>query len=51
MDLFVKKCDEFVLKFVNDSEEILPAKLTHDESWKEPDEVLNQVTTGILNLL
>lgn len=46
-----EKCDEFVLKFADDSEEILPVKLTHNESWKESDEVLNRVTTGILDLL
>ncbi|CAG8716443.1 8791_t:CDS:10 [Gigaspora margarita] len=45
-----EKCDEFVLKFADDSEEILPVKLTHNESWKESDEVLNRVTTGILDL-
>ncbi|CAG8815064.1 35980_t:CDS:2, partial [Gigaspora margarita] len=44
-DFIREKCDEI------DSEEILPAKLTHNESWKELDEVLNRVTTGILDLL
>ncbi|CAG8836846.1 22972_t:CDS:2, partial [Gigaspora margarita] len=37
--------------FVDKDLDILPSKLKHDGSWKEPDEKLSEVTSGILHTL
>ncbi|CAG8715384.1 14434_t:CDS:2, partial [Racocetra persica] len=45
------KCNEFVEDFVDEDMDILPRKLKHDGSWKEPDEKLLEVASGILHTL
>ncbi|KAF0377988.1 hypothetical protein F8M41_012488 [Gigaspora margarita] len=45
------KCNEFVEDFVDKDMDILPRKLKHDGSWKEPDEKLSEVISGILYTL
>ncbi|RIB00407.1 hypothetical protein C2G38_1209986 [Gigaspora rosea] len=45
------KCNEFVEDFVNEDMDILPRQLKHDGSWKEPDEKLTEIASGILHAL
>ncbi|CAG8633942.1 7850_t:CDS:2, partial [Scutellospora calospora] len=45
------KCNEFVEDFVDKDVDTLPRKLKHDGSWKEPDEKLTEVASGILHTL
>ncbi|CAG8746043.1 8158_t:CDS:2, partial [Ambispora leptoticha] len=50
-EIIQEKCNEFVGNFSIEILDELPHKLSHNKTWKEPEEVLVEITKEILNTL
>lgn len=50
-EIIQEKCNEFVENFSIEILDELPQKLSHNKTWKEPEEVLVEITEEILNTL
>ncbi|CAG8810861.1 29350_t:CDS:2, partial [Gigaspora margarita] len=48
-EIIQEKCNEFVENFSIEILDELPQKLSHNKTWKEPEEVLVEITEEILN--
>ncbi|CAI2184449.1 1080_t:CDS:1, partial [Funneliformis geosporum] len=46
-----KKCEKFVISFIESDINILSQKLSHNREWKESDEEFAEVTSAILGSL